>query len=571
MLQTQHNAHLLVTASPKVIPNPKKLTFKRLVMDLSDHQLDQRIKNADHKLFIDSFAGGGGASEGAEWAINRPVDIAINHNKRAIAMHKRNHPYTRHYNENVWDVDPIKATFGKHVGGMWFSPDCRHFSKAKGSAPVSSSVRGLAWIALRWAGLKRPDVIWLENVEEFKTWGPVKSRNTKKIDPNRKGETFNKWLQQLKDLGYEVEHRIQSCDRWGVPTSRKRFFLVARCDGKPIVWPEDTHGDEEGLKPRLSAAEHVIDWSLDCPSIFERKKELAVNTQRRIAKGLEKFVFNKAEPFIVTTNHSGSNRFRGQSINEPLTTRTKKNGEGLVTPIITRLGQTKWNGDNSAYDIKKPITTITRKNEHCLVAPILERSFSASEGADIGQPVQTLTTKNKTALVTAFLDQHKFKTSHLVKMRGTNLGNDMREPLATISSGGTHHAEDRGILEKDDDTVYPNEEACTAFLTKYYGAPTEGGHSVDNPIGTLTSKGRFGLVMVHGVPHKIVDICMRMLQPHELYAAHGFHDTYIIDEDVNFKKFTKADQTAMVGNSVPPRMAYLLIKENLGVVNHERV
>ena len=541
--------------------------------------LDQRIKNATHKLTIDSFAGGGGASEGMEWATGRPVDIAINHNQRAIDMHRVNHPWTRHYNESVWDVNPVLATFGKPVSTMWFSPDCRHFSKAKGGTPVSAAVRGLAWIVLRWCGLVRPDIIHLENVEEFMTWGPLKSRNSGKVWKERKGETFKKWIKQLEDLGYKVEHRIQACDRWGVPTTRKRFFLTARCDGEPIVWPADTHGDDPGLKPRLSAADHVIDWSLDCPSIFTRKKELAANTQRRIAKGLEKFVFNKAEPFIVKCNHAEAGRFRGQSVHEPLTTRTKKNGDGLVTPVIARLGQTKWNGDNSSYDVEDPLTTITRKNEHCVVAPILERSFGTSEGARADEPVQTLTTKNKTGLVTAWLGRHKFMnagqdmneplptitagagakrpagaahsmavhTSHLVKLRGKNLGAPVTEPVHTISSQGTHHAEVR------------------AFLTKFYGSSSsDTGFSVQKPIDTVTAKGRYGLVEVYGEMYEIVDIGFRMLQPHELYAAHGFPTDYVIDHDINFKPFTKADKTAFVGNSVPPRMAYLLVRANIG-------
>lgn len=594
-IHTQH----LFTKPPALLPAAPIERFTRFWVHLTNAQLDQRVKNATHKLFIDCFAGGGGASTGGEQAINRPIDIAINHNQRAIDMHKRNHPFTRHYNESIWNVNPVAATFGKPVGGIWFSPDCRHFSKAKGAVPVSNSVRGLAWVVIKWAVLTKPDVIWLENVEEFQTWGPlIECEGGHKPDPDRKGETFRKWKKKLERAGYEIEHRVQSCDRWGVPTSRKRFFLVARRDGQPIVWPADTHGDEEGLLPRPSAAEHVIDWSLPCPSIFERKKALAKNTQRRIAKGLEKFVFNKAEPFIVTTNHGAGQRFRGQSINEPLSTRTKKNGEGLVVPTIARLGQTGFNGANSAYDVENPLTTITRKAEHCLVAPILERSFGTSEGADIENPVQTLTTKNKTAVVTAHLGRHKFMnagqdieeplptitgggaakrpagaahslalhTSHLVKFRGTNVGNDMTDPLATISAGGTHHGEVRAFLQEYGLADQEHTEDVREFLIKYYGAQTEGGHSVDKPIGTVTSKARYGLVVVKGELYEIVDIGMRMLQPHELYAAHGFPKNYVFQEDIYGDKFTKAEQVAMVGNSVPPEMSRRLVLANLTAV-----
>ena len=279
------------------------------------------------ELIVDNFAGGGGASTGIELAIGRSVDIAINHDPAAIAMHKANHPTSKHYCESVWEVDPMEATAGDKVGLAWFSPDCKHFSKAKGGKPVEKKIRGLAWIVLKWAGKVRPRVIILENVEEFQTWGPLKKGRPIK---NRKGETFRKWKEQLESLGYVVDHReLKACD-YGAPTIRKRFFLIARCDGKKIVWPEPTHGNPNSLevqagllKPWKTAAD-IIDWEIPCKSIFERKKPLAENTLKRIAKGLEKFVFNNPEPFIVSIGQTGFSKDRSRSIHDPLNTIVSK-------------------------------------------------------------------------------------------------------------------------------------------------------------------------------------------------------------------------------------------------------
>lgn len=285
------------------------------------------------EIVVDNFAGGGGASTGIKMAIGRDVDIAINHDPAAIAMHKANHPYTEHYNESVWDIDPVTATGGRPVGLCWFSPDCKHFSKAKGGKPVDKNIRGLAWVALKWAATVRPRVIMLENVEEFKTWGPLLGDRP---DPNQKGRTFNCFVNALRRHGYQVDWReLRACD-YGAPTIRKRFFLIARCDGRPIVWPKPTHGDPSSLKvqsgelkPWHTAAE-CIDWSIPCPSIFERKKPLAENTLRRIAKGLQKFVIDNPQPFIVQVNHGGEN-FRGADFDKPFPTVTAKHGIGLNT------------------------------------------------------------------------------------------------------------------------------------------------------------------------------------------------------------------------------------------------
>jgi len=349
------------------------------------------IKQLDifREIIVDNFAGGGGASTGIELATGLNVDIAINHDPDAIAMHKANHPETKHYCESVWDVDPKKACEGRPVGLCWLSPDCKHFSKAKGGKPVEKKIRGLAWIAVRWAKAVRPRVIMLENVEEFKTWGPLTKDN--KPDPKRKGQTFHAFVRALNKEGYKVEFKeLRACD-YGAPTIRKRFFLITRCDGKPITWPEPTHGNPKELnvqiwlkKPWRTAAE-VIDWSLPCKSIFDRKKPLVENTMRRIAKGIEKFVVNNSEPFIV------------------------------------RIGQTGFGGDRLSYSIHKPLSTVVSKAEHCLVTPFLSQYHSyesdGARGQNLDRPLLTQDTSNRYALTVAFMqkylkDQERAWTSH---------------------------------------------------------------------------------------------------------------------------------------------------------------
>lgn len=306
--------------------------------------------NLLEEIIVDNFAGGGGASTGIELATGRPVTIAINHDPDAILMHKTNHPFTEHYQASVWDVDPCEVSKGRPVGLAWFSPDCKHFSKAKGGKPVDKNIRGLAWIVLRWAGTVRPRVIILENVEEFQTWGPVRRGHLVK---SKSGQTFHKWLSQLRDLGYAVEWRELVAADYGAPTTRKRFFLVARCDGATIVWPEPTHapaGSREVLegrkKPWRSAAE-IIDWSLPCPSIFDTREQirekyglsaqrpLRPNTMRRVIRGVDKFAIKNPEPFLVVVNHAGD--FRGQDAAEPLQTVTAKHGYGVASPVVVPL------------------------------------------------------------------------------------------------------------------------------------------------------------------------------------------------------------------------------------------
>ncbi len=491
------------------------------------------------EIIIDSFAGGGGVSTGIEKATGRPVDIAINHDLVAISMHKVNHPDTFHYCENVWDVDPREAVKGRPVGLFWLSPDCKHFSKAKGGKPVEKHIRGLAWVAVRWAATVRPRVIILENVEEFKTWGPLLEGG--KSDPKKKGRTFNSFVNTLKRQGYHVEWKELRACGYGAPTIRKRFFLIARCDGLPIVWPEPTHGDPESdavksgkLKPWRTAAE-IIDWSLPCPSIFERKRPLAENTMRRIARGIQKFVIDNPRPFIIKVNHGGKD-FRGQEIDSPMQTITPKNGWGVVMPFISRQF-----GNSVGHSVDMPLGTITAGGggKSQLVAAFLSKYHGEKHPGDTrgqlpDEPIRTLDTSNRFSLI----------TSHLIKLRGTcQHGQPVTEPMPTITAAGLHVGEVR------------------AFLLKYYGTNT--GQRCDEPLQTITSKHRFGLVTVHGEKYQIVDIGMRMLEPHELFAAQGFPADYVIDRDDQGKKLSKAAQVALCGNSVPPVMAEALVRANL--------
>lgn len=522
------------------------------------------------EIIVDGFAGGGGWSTGIELATGAPVDIAINHDPDAILMHKTNHPYTQHYCESIYDVDPRKAVAGRPVGWAHFSPDCKHFSKAKGGKPIDKKIRGLAWVVLRWAGMVRPRIISLENVEEFKTWGPVRRGRPVK---SRKGETFKRFVSQLSRLGYRVEWReLRACD-YGAPTIRKRFFLMARCDGKPIVWPKPTHGDPKSpevqsgqLQPWRTAAE-VIDWSIPCPSIFERKRPLAENTMRRIARGIQKFVIDNPEPFIVQVNHGGDG-FRGQGMDAPLQTITAKHGYGVVTPVMAAIGQTGFSGDRT-YSPAEPVRTIVSKAEQCLVTPTLikyhgEKGAGDVQGQDIGAPLQTVDTSNRYGLIAANLvtlrnnmdgrsakmtldtlttkDHSALVAAHICKLKGTNIGQPADEPLQTITAGGTHFAEVR------------------AFLIKYYGQGT--GQATDRPLDTVTAQDRFGLVTIHGTDYQIVDIGMRMLTPRELYNAQGFPLDYIIERDYTGKSYPKSKQVARCGNAVPPPFATALVRAN---------
>lgn len=607
------------------------------------------------EIIVDNFAGGGGASTGIELAIGRSVDIAINHDENAVAMHRTNHPDTLHYCENVFDVDPKAATGGKAVGFAWFSPDCTHYSKARGSKPVKREIRGLAWVSLRWALDVQPRVMALENVEEFKTWGPLLSCEMRP-DPDRSGETFKAFVGMLSNgipadhpalyeccdflglspdskdarrlitgLGYQVEYReLRACD-YGAPTIRKRFFMLMRRDGKPIVWPEATHGDPKSaavlagqLEPWRTTAE-CIDWSIPAPSIFGRKKSLAENTLKRIARGIQRFVIESASPFIVKCNHTTTRGkydcFRGQALDDPLQTITKTHGYAIAVPHLTKFrtgatgqpvtepvptvtaGTSKRPGGNghalgiveaelapflagnggSEYQAKprpldKPAHTILKESRACVVAPVIARQFGASVGHRADEPSATITAGGggKSQLVSAFLakhyggnytgpgvgldepahsvttvDHHALVASHLVKLRGTcRDGQRTDEPMPTITAGGQHVGEVKTTLAAED---YDEERAqqVQSFLQEYCGEECT------------------GLVEIDGVTYRIVDIGMRMLQPHELYRAQGFPEWYIIDQDYRGVKYAKDKQVARCGNAVPPPFAEALVRANL--------
>lgn len=571
----------------------------------------QRVAVAeDHELIIDSFAGGGGASTGIEAALGRPVDYAINHNEAAIIMHRANHPRTVHLQESVWEADPAEIVGKGRVGLAWFSPDCTHFSVARGAKPVSPRVRGLAWIMVKWAKIpkhQRPRVMICENVKEFVTWGPLVCKRDAKGNvmrdakgraleipcPRRKGVTFKRWVTTLRNLGYTVEWRELDAADYGAPTHRRRFFLIARCDGKPITWPEPTHGDPRKLagsmfgpklKPYRTAAE-CIDWSLPCPSIFLTREEarvvgkqlgmaslkrpLAENTMRRIANGLLRYVIRAKEPYIVTCNHAGA--FRGQTVAAPMSTVcASRDAHGVIVPLLARTahGEINKNGKKrgqGSHDINTPIGALTASQDFAVAAASLvpigygEREGQEPRTHSVNQPLPTVVGANKHAQVVAFLAKHfggvigaelsnpyptttqrgtqnQLVAANLVKLRGTSNAVDANDAAPTISAGGTHLAEVR------------------AFLIKYFGNEKHG-LPVNAPASTITAKERLGLVTVHGEDYQIVDIGMRMLTPRELARCQGFPESYILTG-------TKTSQVARIGNSVCPPVVEAIVRAN---------
>lgn len=484
------------------------------------------------ELIVDNFAGGGGASTGIEAALQRPVDIAINHDPKALALHEVNHPHTKHFCESVWDVDPLEVTQGRPVGVAWFSPDCKHFSKAKGSKPVSKKIRGLAWVVLRWAAKVKPRVIFLENVEEFTTWGPIGPDG--KPCPENKGRTFNSFINALKRQGYQVEYReLKGCD-YGAPTIRKRLFMIARCDGKPIVWPQPTHGPEgSGLLPYRTAAE-CIDWSKPAKSIFGRKKPLAEKTMKRIAAGIEKYVFNCEKPFIIPVAYGERKNQapRTHDIDAPLPTVVGKGTHALVTPFLTEFANAS-NQRNFAADESLRTQCAEVKGGHfALVAPFLAKYYTGVVGQPMDKPTGTVTC----------IDHHSLVTSHITKFRNNCIGHPNTEPMHTLTS-----REQFGEVR--------------AFLVKYYGA--SGAAALNEPSHTVTTKDRFGLVTIEGEDYQIADIGLRMLAPRELYRAQGFPESYIIDRAADGSKLSKKDQVRMCGNSVCPPLAQALVEANV--------
>lgn len=578
------------------------------------------------ECFVDSFAGGGGASTGIEMATGHPVDVAINHNEAAIMMHRRNHPFTEHYIEDIWQVDPVAAVRGRHVRLAWFSPDCKHFSRAKGAALIDKKIRGLAWVVLRWAAKVRPDVIMLENVPEFTTWGPVRKGKAVK---KKAGQTYHKWIRQLHELGYVIETRRICAADLGAPTIRTRFHLIARCDGKPIVWPARTHAPRDSvevksgkLKPWRAASE-VIDFSLPCPSIFATKKEikerygvnamrpLKENTLRRIARGLDKFVIKSGEPFIVPVGY-GENKGqkpRVHDMKEPLSTVVSSTKQYVCDPLMTPYAICN-NAGNAPHGMDEPVPTVTTGGRNILAAPTLiqyhtEQSAKEVRGQALDEPIQTVDAANRYGLSSVFLSEWYGNARE---------GIDLLEPVQTIT-GKDREALTSAFLSKyftGVDGADINDPAPTvtavdhnsmvlSHLAHFKGK--DKGQSVHDPLMTVTARdGQFAdvrttvvkwdgqtdlgywsevrkmlnqycgynladdeilLLNIRGIWYFISDIGLRMLTPRELYDAMGFPHDYIIDRDVNGDPITRADQVARCGNAVCPAVAEALVRANL--------
>lgn len=570
------------------------------------------------EIIVDNFAGGGGASTGIELAAGRPVAIAINHDPDAILLHKTNHLYTEHLQASVWDVDPVEVCRGRSVGLAWFSPDCKHFSKAKGAALVDRNIRGLAWIVLRWAALVRPRVIMLENVEEFQTWGPVRKGKPVK---SKAGQTFRKWKQQLSNLGYAIDHRELVAADYGAPTTRKRFVLVARCDGKQIVWPERTHAprDSEEVKsgkclPWRSAAE-IIDWTIPGYSIFESKQEimerygvkvvrpLADNTMRRVIRGVDKFTIRSGKPFLVECNHGGDGYTR--SAEEPVNTLTGKYTGGVVSASLMSIGQT--GGGDRIRDIREPSPTTVSKQEACCVAANLIQYHTEQtenvRASGLNAPINTVDASNRYGLTCANLveyygngvpldisepmhtatshDREALVSAHIQKYFGGVVGEDAREPLPTVTTAdhnamcAAHIAEFKG--QDIGQSVYAplrtitasaGEFAeCRAVLVKAgncnLGHWSEIRSLLNRHCGYSLADDEVIMLIIRGVAYYIADITLRMLTPRELYNAMGFPSDYIIDRDYLGNAYGKTKQVARCGNAVCPPLAEAMVRANL--------
>ncbi|MDU8501041.1 DNA cytosine methyltransferase [Pseudomonas syringae] len=678
----------------------------------------------DDEIVVDFFCGGGGAGTGLEMGLGRTVSVAKNHSPAAISMHTVNHPGAKHFTTDVFDGNPDTECGGKAVGWFHMSPDCTHHSQAAGGQPRKREIRNLSWIGLKWAGKKKPRVISLENVKQILQWGPLVAKRCKSTgrvvklgggiaapgevvpvdqqflvpDPARRGQTWAVFVAELERLGYVVEWRvIRACD-FGAPTSRERLFMIARCDGQPIVWPEPTHAKRptKGQKPWKTAAE-CIDFTDLGKSIFGRKKDLAPATLRRVAKGMKKFVIDNPAPFIVPiANWSGETV---QSGNEPLRTVTSYPKGGAFSVVSPVIAPATHQGSDRINDPLEPLPTITCANrgELTLISPTLIQSgygeregqqprvpgidqplgtvvaggvkhalasacivqaghgegsgatkrrshgvndilgpvgtvtasgggqsvtaavmiqanggFNTTHAKDIREPMTTVTnTGSQQQLVTATLitnttghgptnlespvptlttgQHHALVAANLVHLRGNCDARDVNDPLHTISAGGQHHGMVTAFMERQFgasvgqplDEPAPtvtaggggkssvvslrlspeHEEGAlrvAAFLISYYG--TENVSGAGEPAPTITTKDRLALVtvMVKGTPYVIVDICLRMLKPAELYKAQGFPADYVITHGADGKPFTKTQQVHMCGNSVsPPPMAAL--------------
>ncbi len=571
------------------------------------------------EIIVDNFAGGGGASTGIELATGRVVDIAINHDPDAILMHKTNHPFTEHLQASVWDVDPVEVCKGRPVGLAWFSPDCKHFSKAKGSALVDRKIRGLAWIVLRWAAKVRPRVIILENVEEFVTWGPVRKGKPVK---RKSGETFRKWKSQLEGLGYKIEHRELVAADYGALTIRKRFVLVARCDGEPIVWPKRTHAPADSeetrsgrCKPWRSAAE-IIDWNLPMYSIFDTKDEikekygakavrpLAENTLRRIIRGVDKFTIRSGKPFIV----QGKFKNEPQDCDKPLTTITSVGAHEVVNPLLAPVtfsntcnsvgspvsdpvntirtggggGQvlsaaqliqyhTEQSENVRASGLSKPMQTIDASNRHALVSANLVEYFGTGRPIDISEPLHTATTKDREALTAA----------HIVKYYGGVIGADPRNPTPSVTAIDHNALSAAHVVEFKGKNIGQHPASplrtitagggefatCQEIIQKYRPGEDVGRWSgirdlLNKHCGYMLQDDEIILLLIDGIAYYICDILLRMLAPKELYAAMGFPPDYIIERDFLGHAYGRGKQVARCGNAVCPPMAEAVVRAN---------
>jgi len=645
----------------------------------------------DDEIVVDFFCGGGGAGTGLEMGLGRAVNVAKNHSAAAISMHTVNHPGAVHYTTDVFDGDPDTECGGKVVGWFHMSPDCTHHSQAAGGQPRKREIRNLSWIGLKWAGKKKPRVISLENVKQILQWGPLIAKRCKSTgrvvklgggvaspgevvpvsqqflvpDPARRGQTWAVFVAELQRLGYAVEWRvIKACD-FGAPTSRERLFMIARCDGQPIVWPEPTHAKNpaKGQQKWRTAAE-CIDWTIPSKSIFDRAKPLAPATLRRIAKGMKKFVIDAADPFIVPianwsgesvqsahvplrtvtswprggsfamaspiiapATHQGSDRINDPHAPLPTVTCANRGELTLISPTLIQTGYGERIGQEPRVPGQdQPLGTVVAGGvKHALAAAHLVKFRFSDEGRALDEPLPTITSggnyqrpagaAHAMGISTVFMaqmnggfnttdaksiedpmttvtntgSQQQLVTANLVHLRGNCDARDAADPLHTISAGGTHHGLVTAFMERQfgasvgqgvdepaptitaggggksslvELQLSPEVEAgalrVAAFLISYYG--TENMSAADAPAPTITTKDRLGLVTVtiKGTPYVIVDICLRMLQPAELYKAQGFPAEYIISHGADGKPFTKTQQVHMCGNSVsPPPMAAL--------------
>lgn len=564
----------------------------------------------ENEAVVDYFAGGGGTSTGIKNAmreinlmdvfsdgtgadlsplrnpLREGVAIAVNHNPQALAMHAINHPETLHLCEDIFNADVAAALAGRKVGAAWYSPDCTYFSAARGGKPIREEgkrVRALSLVVLKHARnpATRPRVFFLENVREYQHWGPLDKAGLP--CKKRRGLYFGLWWKQLQRQGYKLEKREMVGRDYGAPTSRRRLFIIGRCDGLPIVWPEPTHGDPNSeavksgkLLPWRMAAE-CIDFTIPCKSIFGRKRPLAFNTERRIAKGFVRYVIQNPKPYIVTCNHSGP-EFRGHGIDEQFKTLTAaRDAHGLVMPYLARIGQTG-GGGKYCNSVEEQVTTVTSKAEHCLAVAYVAKHYGGVVGHGLDRPLGTVTN----------VDHHSLVSSHLVKLKGTcQDGLPVTDSMPTIQASGLH----LGLVN--------------AYLIKYFG--TNQDPRLDEPLHTITGKHRFGLCETasvrvdqltdeqrfnawkvarffeHYMPehfnvpegeprpsmviigdYVVVDIGLRMLEPRELFLAQGFPRDYIIEFDYKGKPLPKSAQVKMCGNSVPPVFSEALYMANMG-------